>query len=126
MKCATSHLYCPHDITTVSKLKRQECQNCLKNDCFNDTSSLRILRQMASEFIDLQEIRHYGKFAHERDYKVLLLPSNNSDLQSMELLKAQIKRNIEKQYQQGVIIKTILERLMKEFKDQKENGNVMM
>ena len=123
---ARYHLVKPVDTPRPHKMKKQEClaflgmKGLLEEGMENETALQ--LKQRVKDWVEANVPVEIVRLAEEAGHKVLFTPPYHSDLQLIELLWAQVKGNVGRQYSSRTTISIVYERLMQEFRNLEEDG----
>jgi len=125
MDNAAYHVVFGEQVPVLSKMKREDCRRYLesKNTPYPSNATVAILKALVKTTIVMQEKRECVRLAEENGHTILFTPPYHSDLQPIELVWAQIKGRIGRQYSKDTTLEDVREQLEDEFQDLLINGS---
>lgn len=122
------------DVSEYGKWNKAKCITFLRKKTCKTRShgkeltklSAKDLKARVRDYIKANEKMMITKVCEEKGHKVLFTPPRYSDLQPIELVWANIKYNIGRNYSRGTTMKVIEKRLENEFKKILDNGSELI
>ena len=90
---------------------------------FDNRLTVPLLQAKVKEYITVHIPRECEMLAKAAGHCVIYTPPYHSDLQPIELVWARVKGNVGRQYQHGVTLEQVLDRLVQEFETLEHEGH---